>query len=80
MIRNLTDDERAFIYRDYCCSFCGATLVDGPQGGGGINMLCSACGAIFNLIHRRYKERYGEQISFFGQLIEPPTRPYTPRS
>lgn len=77
MMRELTVAERRFVYRDYCCCFCGKALFDGPRGGAGINMVCAlGCGAVVNVIQREYRDRYGEGVAFFGQVIEEPNEPF----
>lgn len=80
-MREMTQEERLFAYSapDYRCCFCGTVgLTEGPRGGMSMNRGCVGCGARFNLVHPSARERYGEGIAMFGQVIENPKRPYKP--
>ena len=74
-MRKMSDEERAVTYQapDYRCCFCRGDLQPGPRGGASINMTCADCGAVLNLIAPEYRERYGEGIQFFGEVVREPS-------
>ncbi len=63
MIEKLTIDEVAALESNICPDCGGKRFLEGPHGGINVNIMCSDCGAAFNIIPGRFgpfgKERIG---------------------
>jgi rRNA maturation protein Nop10 len=80
-VREMTDAERAYTYRNYRCCFCGSDrLVSGPRGGIMVNVECAHCGARLNIVHPAHHAKWDAHANHFGQVIHYPTKVHTPIS
>jgi uncharacterized protein YbaR (Trm112 family) len=49
MIIECTEAEKELLAQDICPDCKSSTFLTGPEGGGSVNILCSQCGAKFNV-------------------------------
>ena len=70
MIQECTAVEKGSLDKGICPDCRHESFLDGPEGGGSINILCSHCGAKFNVAPG--------SPSFAQRLVPNPTEPYDP--
>lgn len=70
MIQDCTAVEKGLLAKDICPDCNSKSFYLGPEGGGSINIMCSKCGARFNVAPG--------SPSFAQRLLPNPPEPYDP--